>query len=481
MKKARIKTNYLWNVSYQLLLMAVPLVTTPYLARVLGADQVGVFSYTNSIANYFVLLATLGMGQYGVRVIAQSGASRASRSRAFWSAWFAQLCFAIPVAALYMAYVFSRTGSELVVSLAWALWVISSAIDISWLFFGVEEFRIPTIRNAITKVSSVIVILMFVKKPEDLWIYILAVSSSFFVNAIALFPYLREYVDLVLPRPREVREHFLPNIRLFAPVVACSMYLLLEKVLLANISGMVETGYYEYSEKVTKIPMALVTALGTVMLPHMTAKIHCGKREEAKELLYSSFELMETAAMGMMFGIMAVSQLFTVLFLGDGFSACARVIPILALTVPVISASNVIGVQYMLPCGYDTAYTKSVWMGALINVAMCILLLKPLGARGAAVVTVLTELTVLFFQISKVKHELNIALLFKQCVPSVLVGATMFAVLHFAERPLASIFGYGWLLLIIEILVGAAVYLVLTLYQMTRRGRIAEVIKTIDD
>lgn len=99
-----VRRNFLWNSSYQLLLVLAPLVTTPYLSRTLGAEQVGVYSFTYSIANYFVLFATLGMANYGVRVVASAGDDRAGRSKAFWSTFFSQLCVAVPVIVAYFVY-----------------------------------------------------------------------------------------------------------------------------------------------------------------------------------------------------------------------------------------------------------------------------------------------------------------------------------------------------------------------------------------
>lgn len=479
MSSKSLRANFLWNASYQVLLILVPLVTTPYLARVLGASQIGVFSYTNSITNYFVLFATLGMGQYGVRVVAQAGGDRTKRSRIFSSAYAAQLCIAVPVFLIYIVVVVVAPFGDMLVSFAWGAWVLAALLDISWLFFGVEEFKMPTVRSAFTKLASVFVIFGFVKGPDDLWIYVAAIAGSYLANALLLWPFLKKYVDLCVPRWSEVRSHFAPNVRLFAPVVACSMYLMLDKILLAAMAGTVETGYYEYSEKLAKMPTSVITALGTVMLPHVTAMMNHGDRDrEVVNLLEQCFWIMECVAIGVMTGVGAIAPVFTAVFLGSEFTPCENIIPVLAAVVPLIAASNVIGVQYMLPKGKDREYAGSVWAGAIVNLFLCCLLLKPFGAMGGAVAAVLTEVTVLVSQCLTVRKELPLVRLFGETVPFLIMGAGMFLVVRVASVLLSALAG-DLIVLIIEIVIGVAVYLMFAIVWCKLTGRLGFVRKLL--
>lgn len=479
MSSKSLRANFLWNASYQVLLILVPLVTTPYLARVLGASQIGVFSYTNSITNYFVLFATLGMSQYGVRVVAQAGEDRTKRSRIFFSAYAAQLCIAVPVALIYLVIANVAPFGDMLVSFAWGAWVLAAVLDISWLFFGVEEFKMPTVRSAFTKLASVFVIFGFVKGPDDLWIYVAAIAGSYLANALLLWPFLKKYVDLCLPRWNEVKSHFAPNIRLFAPVVACSMYLMLDKILLATMAGTVEAGYYEYSEKLAKMPTSVITALGTVMLPHVTAMMSHGNRDrEVVNLLEQCFWIMECVAIGVMIGVGAIAPVFTAVFLGSEFTPCENIIPVLAAVVPLIAASNVIGVQYMLPKGKDREYAGSVWAGAIVNLFLCCLLLKPFGAMGGAVATVLTEGVVLVSQCLTVRKELPLVRLFGETVPFFIMGAGMFLVVRVASVLLSAFVG-DLIVLIIEIVIGLAVYLMLAIVWCKLTGRLGFVHKLL--
>lgn len=474
-----VKRNFIWNSSYQVLLIIVPLITVPYVSRVLGAEQVGVYSYTSSIAGYFVLFATLGMGKYGVRLIARAGDDRRERSRLFWSAWAAQLCVALPVCAAYLVYACVNPAGGVVIALIWGLSVISSALDVSWLFFGVEEFRVPTMRNLVTKVVSVAAIFLFCKTRDDLWAYVLGTSLAALANVVLVLPFVRKYVDFVVPRWPDVRSHFIPNLRLFAPVVAVSLYMSFDKILLGAISGMEQAGYFEYADKIARMPLTAVTALCTVMLPHMTAKIAAGDREGAIETLGASLWLVLATVIGIAFGVAAVSPELVPVFLGPGYEPCVYVIPVVAFALPIISGSNVLGEQYLLPTCSDKPYTRSVWAGAVVNVALCLFILRPLGALGAAIATIVTEAVVLAYQCWVVRRDLPLRRFAGEAAPFLALGVAMLAVVRLVVSVLRGVLGLGWPLLVVEILLTILVYGALALAWSYRCGKLGLVLSLV--
>lgn len=472
-----VKNNFLWNSSYQLLMIIAPLITIPHVSRVLGPTGVGGYSYTYSVAYYFVLFATLGMAQYGVRLIAQAGDNRRKRSESFWSAWAAQIIAGMPAICFYVLYmVCERAG---IIGILWSFWVVSAVIDVSWLYFGVEEFRMPTIRSFITKIIGIIIILVFCRNKADLWAYVLGVSLPFFLNALMLLPFIGNYVDFVKPEWLEIKAHFIPNLRLFAPVIAMGVYMSFNKILLGKISGLEQTGYYEYADKIVRMPLSVVTALGTVMLPHMTVKFNSGDHEGALKILDISLWAVVVSAIGMMFGIIAVSPELVPVFLGDGYGPCVYVIPLVALALPFLSASNVLGVQFLLPTCNDRKYSGSVWCGAIVNVVACLLLLKPFGAYGAAVATVLAEFAVLLFQCLSVRKEVPVVYYARQAISPLLCGASMLV----AVRAFASIFGEvigGPILLAVEVVMSVLLYLLLIILFNRNNEKIHNLVEELE-
>jgi O-antigen/teichoic acid export membrane protein len=322
-------------------------------------------------------------------------------------------------------------GSEnRAVWLCWTLWLIGSIFDVSWLFFGVQEFRMPTIRNFITKVVSILTILLFVRSSDDVWVYVLATSGAILLNAVWLWPFVQRYVDWHHPTWHNMTQHIKPNLLLFIPVAAVSLYTILDKILLGSLGNLYQTGLYDYSEKITKIPLSVVTALGIVMLPKMSSLLSSGKVDAGKRLIGISIWAMLGVATVMMFGIAAITPEFVPVFLGPGFDDAKTVIYVLAPIIPLISATNVLGIQYLLPRHHDRAFTFTLIAGAAINIPANVLLIPHFGALGTAIATVLTELAVLIAQCLVVHRELPLHSYLKGAVPFVIIGTAMFGVVR---------------------------------------------------
>ena len=458
---AGIKKNFIYNVSYQILNILVPLVTIPYLSRILGPELVGVYSYTYSITNYFVLFAVCGMSTYGVRAIARAGEDRRERSKVFWSAFLSQAIIGVTTLLIYILYgIFFHEGG-LAITFIWGFWVISAVVDVSWLLFGCNEFKTPTIRSFVTRLLQLISIFIFVKDANDLTIYIFIISIGFLINQLLLLPFIRKYIDIYKPTWKEITSHFIPNLRLFLPVLAVSLYTTLDKIMLGAMSNMTETGYFEYAEKISRLPLTAITALGTVMLPAMSQILADGKRERAIALLGKSMWVMLAIAYAFMFGIIAVVEEFVPIFFGEGFLPAIPLMILLSIIIPVISVTNVIGKQYLLPSMRDNQYTASVAIGALVNVLINVALIPRYAALGAAVGTVAAEIAVLVVQLFFVRGQLPVGRYFLGSLPFLISGACMLVLVRlFADLYLAGHSNSVWLLLS-EIFGGALIYLII--------------------
>lgn len=458
MSKGSLKKNFAFNSAYQLLQVITPLVTTPYLARVLGPEQSGVFSYTQSITNYFVLFATLGISTYGVRAIAQCGDDRRLRSKVFWGAYASQLISGGLAALAYVAYAAFIHEGGMLITLLWSLWLIFAAMDVSWLLFGCEEFKIPTIRSTATKLLSLVFIFAFVKTRDDLWLYVLAISGSFFLNGIIVWPFVRRYVDYVRPSASEVKRHLRGNIGLFVPVIAVSVYTTLDKIMLGMMSSEEQVAFFSYSERISRLPLSVLQALGVVMMPRMSYLLMEGQREKALRLLKNSIWIMLAASMALAFGISAVAPEFVPVFLGEGYEPCVGIMTFLVVIIPVISVTNAIGKQYLLPLSRDREYTFSLIVGAAFNVVVNVILIPRMGAAGAAIGTIAAEVSILVVQVACVRGELPLLSYFRDCLPFACIGAMMFACIRLLSPVLQSWLQSDAIGLCFEVSAGAALF-----------------------
>lgn len=457
-----IKRNFAYSASYQILNIIVPLITTPWLSRTIGAGGNGLFTYTQSIANYFVLFAQLGITNYGVREIARCGDDRGLRSQIFWDIFAMNLAWGVLMLVAYLGYTFTLGETYAPFLLIWVCWVAGSVIDATWLLNGCQEFRVPMIRNACTRLAGMAVILLFVRTEADTWIYVAAIAVPFLLNALLVWPFVGRYVDFRRPIARGAFSHLKPNFVLFVPVMAVSLYTLLDKVMLGALAGMEQTGYYDYAEKISKMPMAVVTALGAVVLPRMTEVIASGRMGEARGLVHTTMWFMEAVAMGLAFGIAAVATEFVPVFFGQGYGECMSLMCVLCVIIPLICATNVIGVQYLVPSGRDRQYTASVLAGAAVNIAINLTLIPTFGAMAAAWATVTAELAVLVAQSWMAKGELGLGVCLRGAFPFVVIGSLMLAVVRLLARSMGS-FAATVPGLAIEVVIGMTVYLAFAL------------------
>ncbi len=458
---ASVKKNFLLSSAYQIFSVLTPIITTPYLSRVIGAGGNGVFSFTQSIVNYFVLFAVLGMSSYGVRAIAECGADRPKRSDVFWNALSLICTTGFLVVVAYIVYVFVWGRGYFLLYSIWSLWVVGSVLDVSWLFFGMQTFSIPTTINFITKVLSVAVILCFVKTPHDVWAYVLAIAGSNFLNSVVPWFFVRRHVDFVRPRWSHMRTHLKPLLVLFVPVIAISIYSMLDKIMLGILTTVKQVGFFDYAQKISQLPLSIITALGSAVLPRMSQIMGQGHRKQGERMVSITMWFMLACASALCFGIIGIAPVFCPAFFGQGYDAVVPLMSVLAFVIPAICVTNVIGNQYMLPCHKDYQYTISVCVGAAVNIVANLISIPFLGAMGAAIGSVASELSVMVVQGWYVRHELNLRSYAREAMPFFITGAFMAVILRILNTTVFSSLGL-FVAVVVEFLTGVILYLVPT-------------------
>ena len=458
MKKAKsgIILNYIYNCAYQLLKILLPLVTAPYISRVLGAENIGIYSYTHANANYFVLLAALGITNYGSRSCARVRDNRSKLSRTFCGIFYIQcVSSALSIAAFTVFAMLSDRFRS--VYFLWEFYVVSALFDISWLFFSKEEFKITVMRNIVVKLLSVACTFLFVKEKSDFNKYIFILSFSFLVTQLSVWPFVRRYIDWVRVPPRELIAHIKPILRLFIPVIAVSIYNIMDKIMLGRMCDMTQSGFYENTEKLLTIPTSLIIALGTVMLPRMSYLAAEGKKDESDALMRRSMLFVSFLSCALAFGISGISPEFVPYFFGTEFAACTLLVIALSPKILCVSWANVIRTQFLLPQNRDRDYIISVSAGAVVNLIFNLILIPKMEALGAIIATVLAEITVAVIQTYSVREAIPWKDYLTDGVPFVVFGTIMLAV----TRVFCNIASSVFLSLIIQIIIGAAVYLIL--------------------
>ena len=234
MKKESVKVNFIYNIMYQILVLILPLITAPYLSRVMGGDSIGIYSYTQAFASYFVLLAMLGVENYGNREIARVRDNDQKRVQTFWNIFAVQFVLTIVFVGIYIGYLLIVQPKYMVIYFLQLFYVISAGFNVNWFFFGMEKFKLTVTRNLIIKVLTTACIFLFVKDSNDLWLYTLILSLGTLISNMMVWPFLRKYITFIKPSWSEVKKHIVPNLKLFIPVVAVSLYNIMDKLVIAN-------------------------------------------------------------------------------------------------------------------------------------------------------------------------------------------------------------------------------------------------------
>lgn len=457
---SKLKKNLGYQTVYQLLNTCIPLITSPYLARKLGAEKQGVFSFTLSNVNYFTLLAMLGIVNYGTRTIALCLGDKKRISYEFWSLYSMQLIASIISVVAYGIYILFICSDNIIIAAIQGCYLLGAIVDINWLFFGIEKFKTTVTRSIFIRISTVVLILLFVNDSNDLWVYTLIMAGGTLISNIILWRFLPQEVDLSQVREiraKDIKKHIKPNIVLFIPLLAMSVFHIMDKTMLGLLSTYEQGGYYYNADKIINIPIGILTGVGTVMLPRMTALLDDNKMKEASSLFSISVECIVALSSALAFGIACVSKEFTPFFFGKGFEPCIILIIVLSPVLIIKGLSQTSRMQFLIPSHNEKIFIQSVFLGAFVNFLLNIPLIHRYGALGAVIGTLAAELTTCAWQYIKMNAFINSLTTILKSSIYIVFGIIMFVSVRLSSSLLPS----NLLGLMLEIVLGATVYLVL--------------------
>lgn len=400
--------NFLLNVGYQILTYIFPLITVPYISRVLGVDNTGVYAYTNSIVNMFMLITMLGINNFGNRSIAKCRDDSKQLEKTFSSIYSLQLIMCVLLNAIYCIYMFGYAKQYKAILIIQGIQLLSVAFDVNWFFWGLEKFKLTVIRNLIVKIISIICIFIFVKNSSDLKVYTLIMVCATLFSQLYLFFNIPRYVKFCIPEVQDILSNIKPCLILFIPVLAYGIYRVMDKTMIGSLASVAELGNYENAERIINIPIAVTTALGTVMLPRMSYLTGNASEKEVFSQIAESMKLALMLAVAMSVGMFVYASEISLVMFGSEFEKSPGIIKALSITVIISAWANVIRTQYLIPKEKDRIYVFSTIIGAVLNFVCNICLIRRMGAYGACIGTVLAEGYVALYQTIMIKNELPI-------------------------------------------------------------------------
>lgn len=427
---ASLKKNFIYQTGYQVLATALPLITTPYINRVLGAEQLGTYTYVANIANYFTIFAMLGFNNYGSKMIAATKHNENELAHTFSSIRKLQCLMATVVVAIYLLFISLCIPEHKSLYFIESLWIINCFIDINWFFWGMEKVKLTVNRNLIIKLITLLGVFIFVRSRNDILIYAFILVIGTILSDIYLISQVKKYVKGTKTTFYEMIAHIKPCIALFIPIVAMSIYQQMDKTMLGVLSTYEQVGYYSSADKIVNIPLGIITGLGTVSLPRIVSLISENKIMEYKKVVEKSISLVMFMCSAIAFGILAVSQEFVPLFFGREFLPCVSLVSFLTFVIFFKAILTVLVNQILIPNDNEKYYIISVFIGAFINLILNYSLIRKFDAVGAVYATLISELIVCFIQIFICFNYLNTLKIIGKNFQYVILGILMYGLVR---------------------------------------------------
>ena len=450
-----LKKNIAISTIYQVLLIILPIITAPYVARVLGPDQSGIYDYTNSIQTYFAMFAALGTASYGAREIARVRNDIAMRSKLFWEIELMTVMTSTVCIIVWFIFI-AFTPQYKVIYLVLTMGLFSTMFDISWFFAGMEQFKYTVTKNAACKLIGVVLMFLFVKKQDDLLLYIIIITASTMIGNLSMWLYVPRFTEKVDFKTLQFRKHFHETLIYFVPSIATSVYTVLDRTLIGVITkNKAENGFYHYTMQIINMMKALTFSSLNMVLGSRIAYLFAEEKyDEIKERIKDSINYILFMGIGICFGLSGIAKRFVPIFLGPGYDRVVVMLMLMSPIVVIIGVSNCLGSQYYTPSGNRKLSAKFIIIGAIVNLILNLILIPRYWGYGAIVASLIAELviTVLYFRFCN--GYLTADTIVREGWKKLAAGIAMFAVIKIIDRFIAS----DIIALLVEMAVGFSVY-----------------------
>lgn len=459
-KPESIKRNYIYNTLYQILTLITPLITAPYVSRVLGSNGVGIYSFTNSIVTYFTLFAALGTASYGQREIAMHRDSPEDSSRLFLEIEILSVVTTSVATIAWFIWILISTQYTVYYAVL-TMSVIAVAFDISWYFAGFEKFKYIVIRNTIVKLAGIALLFLFVRTRNDTLLYVGIMAATGLLGNVSMWTYLKGMltkIDIHTLHP--FKRHLKQTFAYFIPTIATSVYTVLDKTMIGAITkSESENGYYEQATKIIRMVESLLFSLNTVMTSRQSYLFTEKKVDEIKDKINKSFEYLFFLAIAFLFGILGVARNFVPWFFGKGYGPVVTILYLMSPLPLVICISNILGSQYLTPSGQRVRSSKGIITGAVTNFILNSLLIPRFKASGATVASVAAELVISIIYVHMSKGYVSWRQLGRIAWKKILAGIVMFFIVWLLGKGHEG----SIIITISQVLIGACVYVLVLL------------------
>lgn len=399
-KQESLSKNFIMNAILALSSFIFPIITFPYISRVLLPEGTGKVSFAVSMISYLNMFAQLGIPTYGIRACAKIRDNRKQLTQVVHELLLINLIMSMVayigliVILIYVPKLRSEKDLYIIVSST----ILLSAIGMEWLYKALEKYTYITIQAIIFKMIALLVMFILVHTKEDYIFYgaitIFASSASNICNFINA----RKYIDWNWRHEYNFQRHLKPIIIFFAMSCATTIYTNLDTIMLGFMKNDIEVGYYNAAIKIKTILVSVITSLGTVLLPRATYFVEVGMKKEFEIISKKAINFVVVIACPMIIYFIIYAKNGIYFLSGTAYDGSILPMRIIMPTLLAIGITNIIGLQIMVPLGKEKIVLYSEIVGAFIDLVLNFIFIPKFGAIGAAIGTLVAEIGVLFIQ-----------------------------------------------------------------------------------
>ena len=409
MKQPSIRKNFLMNALLTMSSFIFPLITFPYVSRILQPAGTGTVSFALSVVAYFNMFAQLGIPTYGIRACAQVRDDKTQLTRTVHELLLINLVMtALSYAALAVCLLtVPRLRAERTLISIVSAYILLNTIGMEWLYKALEQYTYITVRSIVFKFLAVVAMFLLIHRPEDYILYgginVLASSASYILNLINA----RHYISMRPVGGYQLRRHFRPVAVFFAMACATTVYTNLDTVMLGFMTTSVDVGYYNAAVKIKTILVSIVTSLGAVLLPRASYYVEHGELERFREITRKSLRFVLLLASPLMLYFIFFAQEGVRLLSGAAYGGAVLPMQIIMPTLLFIGLTNILGLQMLVPLGREKTVLYSEIAGAVTDVILNAILIPRMASAGAALGTLAAELVVLIVQYAALRGDVR--------------------------------------------------------------------------
>lgn len=430
-KRNRTSTNFIFYTGYQILLYIIPFIISPFLTRTLREESLGIFTFSNSIVTYFVLLANLGIARYGQREISNA---KDNKKEVFWSLFLNHFIFSIVSLSIFSILLFTIFKDQISIYSICSIYIISALFDVTWLFYGQENFKIVTLVNGIFAIIKMVAIFLLIKGPDHLWIYQLLYYGAFLGSNITIFLIALRHVGKPTFNVKQSIKQIKPLLYFSLIIVAVTLYTVFDKTIIGLFMDKTEVAFYEYAEKIVAIPKMFLLTIGTVLFPKMCSLEAHDEKTRISEIHVISLFFSIGIGIGAIFGLFALGKPVTTLYYGENFAKSGEYLVAMSPIILFITLGDIFRTQFIIPKKRDKFFLVSVSLNAIINLAISFALIVPLGVYGVIIGTLVAESFGCVLQMIYCRKYTNFKKIFTYLLVFVVFGFIMVAAINGANN-----------------------------------------------